>query len=195
MASDNIFPTPLSTTNADEELSQRVIRRIAELELTSTAQSRVTVLEEHSAAFRWLLASMLVVNGGAIATSVQAGYFRDWLSLLSGSVFVFGVLGALLSAWFSQRANRAMLEPLATITVYWLGVAETGTADEDELKTILEKVETATKKALPTQICGWLSSICFLIGCSLMGTSIALAPMFNVGEPHEKIQTKTVQAR
>lgn len=138
-------------------------------ELERTAEARRTLLEEHSAAFRWLLASLLAVNGGAVLFSKEAIASGDTHALTSGGIFLLGIVAALMAGWLSQRANRGLIEPLAKVTTFWFQVLEADEFDEAEFNKLTNVMEDAMKAGRPTQICGWISALAFVIGAVVLG--------------------------
>lgn len=167
-------------------LKPALVRRIAETEIANLLESKRALLEQHSASFRWLTASLLAVNGGGIVALVgQLNMPRVYVAG-SGFLFFLGIIMALLCAWFSQRANRAMLNPVAEFLGFWLSVAHEGELDLEALKTMEHKMAKATKVARPTQISGWLSAIAFSMGVLLAGTG------YWVVHPSEISQAKPV---
>lgn len=152
------------------------VRRIAQHELENATESRRTLIEEHSAAFRWLLASLLAVNGGGVLVLKDLLRFSLANAVIAASFFLGGIMFALLTGWFSQRANRAMIQPLSEMIAFWITCAETNEFDEGTFKQVSETLTPALKKARPTQICGWLSAMSFLAGSSIMLLSAYEAP-------------------
>lgn len=148
----------------DEEDSKAMVRRVAELEIASLAESRKMLLEEHSAAFRWLVASLLATNGGAAVAILNMRSLENSLKLWPCVCFFVGVLLALLIGPLSQRANRRMIEPLGHLMGYWVSVAVDGIHDEAVHKPFVQATTKAMRKAWLTQIAGWLSAIAFAIG-------------------------------
>ena len=146
------------------------VSRAAEYELVSLAEARRAILEEHSAMFRWLIASLLAINGGATIAIVGSDSFSIATIFYSCLCFVIGIFAALLSAFLGQRANRAMLEPLGKLSGYFIAVAQEGAEIEDAKVPILAEVSAAMKKAMPGRACGWLSAIAFGFGVCVAGS-------------------------
>ncbi len=155
-----------------EPAQMDVVRRLAAFELERTSDSRRALIEEHSAAFRWLIASLLAVNGGAVLSTKELIINGNDTALFAAGSFVMGVLSALLAGWLSQKANRSLLKPLAESSSFWIEVIETGDLNERRLSKILEDTEIAVRSAWPTQLSGWLSAFGFLIGMVLFGVAL-----------------------
>ena len=164
------------------------IRRLAQHELQNATESRRTILEEHSSAFRWLLASLLAINGGGIVVSKELFAAAPLASVISDGFFVLGIMCALLTAWFSQRANRAMIQPLSEMVAFWIACIETNDFDPEVFKEASASMAPALKKARPTQLCGWVSASAFLIGSTI---SLSCAYEAAVQTPQEKIKLRT----
>lgn len=147
------------------------IRKLAAHELQHALESRRHVVEEHSSEFRWLLASLLAVNGGGLLFLKQELEQPTPLILASGLIFLVGIVFALLTGWQSQRANRAMIKPISLQTALWISVIETGEIQQDEYQRIEKEFQSAMKVARCTQILGWVSAVAFILASIALGLS------------------------
>jgi Ni,Fe-hydrogenase I cytochrome b subunit len=163
------------------DLDPALVQRIAETEITNLLESMKIIVEEHSSSFRWLIASFFAVNGGGvIAVAGQSNMPRVY-SVAAGFLFCIGILLALLCAWLSQRANRAMLRPVSEVLSFWLSVAHFGELDQEGLIEIEQKMTKAMKVSRPTQFSGWFSVAAFSLGMCVAGAGYWTA------HPPEKI--------
>lgn len=155
------------------DLRDNVYRR-AQYQLAALAESRSKLIDEHSAAFRWLIASLLAVNGGsalALFGNQQIGYLdKFW----AGTYFSIGILLALVCAYFSQGAARRMFAPIGALASFWINVESAADFDEEHYKLLLKDVDTAAAGSLRTRIAGWLSAIAFCAGVLSVGRSLLL---------------------
>lgn len=157
------------------ELDPALVRRLAEMEIANILESKKMLLDEHSASFRWLVASFLAINGGGlIAVAGQANMSRAY-GAASGLLFCIGIVSALLCAWLSQRANRATLLPLNEAMGIWISIAHFGELDHSDIKTVESKMTEVVKVSRPTQISGWFSVTAFLLGMCMAGVGYWIA--------------------
>jgi len=140
------------------------IRAIAAREVESGISAKQTILEEHSASFKWLMASMLAINaGGLVKCADVVGIPSSW-RLVAAISFLVGVLAALAIAWLGQRAARAMLTPLGEMIAFWTLVSATARFDETEHKKLLANVQASVASGQKSRWAGWLSTIAFAVG-------------------------------
>ena len=158
----------------DEEV--KLFRRLAEIEIEGGLNTRGLILEEHSAAFRWLLASLFAANGGAAVAVLNSNDVLPHGKQISLAFFLAGVLLSLLTAYFSQRAGRAMLPPMNALIGYWIGVSHSGSFDKAKLDQYEADLVGVAGKARVTQVSGWIAAACFLIGSIVVGLYIRDAP-------------------
>jgi hypothetical protein len=140
------------------ELAQEKLRR--------TVEARATLIEEHSAAFRWLMASFLAINGGGLVAltglEVSKGYF-----IAAGIAYWFGIICALGLAWRSQVINRTGIQKLAEIELIWKTALTVGELDKEgaeKADDALSKVQSFAARAF-----GWASVASFSVGTWVVG--------------------------
>ena len=146
------------------------LKRAAAFELEHTAEALRRVIEEHAAAYRWLLASLLAVNGGAILFTKE--HLDSAAGLFAGAIFVLGIMFALVTGWLGQRANGALVAPLREMSAFWISTVESGDFDKKLYEEIAQKEKVALKTASRTQVCGWISAIAFLVGVVVAGVAM-----------------------
>ncbi len=156
-------------TEQEQQEHLAMMRRAAEMEIAATSEGRRALIDEHSAAFRWLVASLLAVNGGAAIATLSADGVPALAKLVACSSYYVGVVFALLTAWHSQRTVRAMLQPMGKMTGYWIGVAQSGVHYEIAKQEIDREIAAAMKKSFWTQLFGWCSAASFTIGAFSTG--------------------------
>jgi hypothetical protein len=161
------------TTETDFELSADEIRKIGELEFQAANSGRNSLLEEHSSSFKWLMASLLAINGGGLLGLKDIDESLSVMGLIAGGFFYLGIAGALLVAWLGQRSARALLEPLSELTGFWKAVSVTGYFAEDDHKAILERMKTSIGQAKYPAWAGWVSFASFSLGLLTLGMTLA----------------------
>jgi hypothetical protein len=124
-------------------------------------------LREAGSLSRWLLATLVAVNGAAAITILPLKMASG--AKLGGAVaFLIGILAALGAAVWSLYAFKRVSTSAGTMLGYWLTVANDGAR--------LQALETAMKRHFDqaigsrgTHILLFASVAAFLIGCGLAG--------------------------
>lgn len=124
-------------------------------------------LKEVASLSRWLLATLVVINGGA-ALSVLPFRIAPALKLGATVAFLTGILAALGAALWSLYAFKRVSVCATTMVSYWLKVADDGQR--------LAALEATMKKHLDqavgsrsTHYLVFASVAAFLAGCALAG--------------------------
>jgi hypothetical protein len=143
--------------------------RFAEEKLRRTSEARLILIEEHSAAFKWLVASFLAVNGGGL---LALGDLKIDLAQkqLAGSAFWFGIVCALGIAWQSQVIGRKAINKLSESELLWLSAIETGELDVAEGQRLENEFKAIS--VWPARAFGWASLLAFSVGVFLAGASL-----------------------
>lgn len=157
------------------DLPAEDIRKIGDLEYQAANVARTSLMEEHSASFKWLMASLLAINAGGLLALKDAKGPLSAISLASGCCFYLGIAGALMVAWLGQRSARALLEPLSELVGFWKAVSVFGHFEEADHKAILSRVQASVRQARYPAWAGWLSFLSFSIGLLLLGIAVVSA--------------------
>jgi hypothetical protein len=168
------------TTPANDEHEKVLLVRLAELELERLIEYRRLISDQHVQAYRWLVASLLAVNGG-LALSVLNGQttVSIW-RVVAASIFFVGIMTALLSAKFSQSSYDRFAPVVNEWIGYWAKVAveqERRIDLELALEGDLRKAGNYSKRV---GRCGWLSAFAFAIGCTVVALGL-LASVIETG--------------
>jgi len=147
-----------------------LIIKVAEIELSSSLEARNRLLDENSAAFRWLFASLLTVNGGAALAAFSSDNITKCGKLVSGASFVMGIFFALLLAYFTMKSCEKGVKPTGEIAGFWVDTMWSGEFDEELLEQRkIQLVSTMRPYSLASSFVGWTSAMCFLVGAIAMG--------------------------
>jgi hypothetical protein len=134
----------------------------------TASDGRRRLLEEHSAAFRWLMASFLAINGGGLVFLKDLEIESPTLRITAATAFYLGIVSALAIAWLGQRSARAAVEPMSKLSVFWAMTAEAGEIDEGELTKLNNEISAVTAKARLAPVAGWASLLSFTVGLALL---------------------------
>ena len=153
----------------DIEQQRENNRKIAEINCLAVTSSRNRLLEEHSAAFRWLMASLLAINSaGLLVLKDELGSMSVW-TVLAGISFYLGIVSALAIAWFAQRVVIASLPSYMEQIAFWSAVYGTGDYDTELHQEILKKPKDAVEKSKIAPLAARVSLLAFTIGLVFIG--------------------------
>ena len=127
------------------------------------------MLEEHSASFRWLMASLLAINAGALTMVKDAFTANAVWAGVAGTSFFIGIACALLIARFGQKAIQAMIGPLSEAVAFWSIVSVTGDLVQDVHDAIGVKINTAMAKGKIPSLFGFAAFAAFSVGLASLG--------------------------
>lgn len=139
------------------------------LEYLSTG--RKMIHDESAAMGRWILASLLALNGAgslAVLNAIDKLTNPFWPAFF----FVAGMLLALLSGTLAQYLSILSITPVNEAAGYWLSVLDDGILVDELHNKLVEKGNRIERLGRLAAVPGWLSSLLFIAG------AIALA--FNV---------------
>lgn len=139
---------------------------LAKLNYERLLHARSSLIEEHSANYRWLLASLLVLNSGGLFGILDKRFDEAYL-LASAIAFWAGIALALLTGWLGQVQTRRFVKANAQIEEQWAIAASTGFIDAEKVQT-LESEQKSIGTTAPRWV-GVASFVAFSIGLSLFG--------------------------
>ena len=140
------------------------VKAIAANEVSSCISAKQTIIEEHSASFKWLMASMLAINAGGLLKVGELESVSPAHQLTAAVAFLIGILAALAIAWLGQIAGRKMIEPLAQAIAFWTMTSATGEFDEEEHNQVIANIQKSLKFGTRSRWAGWLSVLAFTTG-------------------------------
>ena len=146
---------------------------VADRELVKFETSRGRLMEEHSAAFRWIMASLLALNGAGLLALKDVATIHSWQAIIAGLCFYLGCACALMVAVFGQRASQAGIEFLSFLIAFWTTVRVTGEYRKDEHDSCLTRQQSAIEKSKKSPKIGWLSFGLFSVGLFFLALAIS----------------------
>lgn len=159
-------------TDHSEEIDPQLWQRTAEAELAAATHSRNALLEAHQDAYKWLVASLLAINGAGLLAVFNAAGLHDVGKIAAAAFFYLGIISSLLSSYLGQRANRLMIEPLSELMGYWITVAHDGDHVPERWEAINAKIQRAVRRSWAVQAAGWASAVCFSAGLLVVGMNL-----------------------
>jgi hypothetical protein len=148
------------------------IRRLAEYEAAAAAEIRSKSMDEHNAAFRWLIASLFALNGGAILALLGSDHLTGAAILRSAPSFFLGVILTFAMVMLAQLSDRKMIQHIHSWGLYWSTVTASLLRDENQENQIKSAIEMAELTGRKARVCGLLSMACFVVGCILATTGL-----------------------
>lgn len=148
------------------------IKLAAAAEVENLNQVRATAWDEHTHSYRWLMASLLGVNGAACLAIIGKAEIPLYYQLGAAGAYVIGILTALLVPVFGQHSVQKSLVPLQKYIGYWMAVASDGLRNEVFETELNDELRKTAKIALGSRISGWISALLFLFGSVISGIGI-----------------------
>lgn len=148
----------------------------AGIQITQAVSLQNSILEEHSALYRWLLGARLAANGGAAIAVAGLDALSLLAKLIAISIFSLGVILSILSAEFDQIALQKGLLPNLRMQAFWVKFKGTGVYDVAAMDEIIAQSRLVARSNLRGRISGWLSLLLFACGIAVAGVSEVCAP-------------------
>lgn len=143
---------------------------LEEIELLKVLRS--TAWDEHTHSFRWLMASLLGINGAACLGILNLSIIPFDHKLIAGGSFFVGILTALLVAVFGQHSVQKSLAPLQKQVGYWMTVAHDGERNEELESTLNDELKASARVGLGGRFAGWISALSFVVGALTAGAGM-----------------------
>jgi hypothetical protein len=157
----------------DENNEERVADRLAaETFVPMMMESFHDGLREAGSMSRWLLATLVAVNGAAAISLVPLRIAID-AKLAGAGAFLFGILAALGAGLWSLYAFKRVSKSARTMLGYWLTVAGEGSRLE-ALEASMQRHMDQAVGARATHYFVLASVAAFLTGCALAGWGMLL---------------------
>ena len=149
------------------------LKHIAEIQIDQSTRDIATILEQHGADYRWITASLLLLNSGGAIAVLNTEYISINGKMHSGIAFVVGMILALSVAWLSQVLTPKIIGPMTMYRNFWIKIYNGFDYDEAEEIREVEKVRKERRKiAWPVPTAGWLSLVSFLVAMAIVGQNI-----------------------
>ena len=124
-------------------------------------------LREAGSLSRWLLATLVAVNGAA-GISMLPLKLEMGAKLAAAGAFLFGILAALAAAIWSLNAFKRVSTSAGTMLGYWLTVIDDGARLEALEATMKQHMDQAIG-ARASHFLVFVSVAAFLAGCAFVG--------------------------
>lgn len=172
------------TDDHDPE-KNRKLKRFAELEVERQSASIDRLLDQHIADFKWLTASLLLLNSGSAVAILNSEFIPVQGKISGVAAYLAGILLALLIGVASQKLAMQMLPAVTGYRAFWIAVSQGEIFDPDSELAAGSLVRSAARFGWVAPTLGWLSAIAFLTGSVLAGLTL---------EPHKISPVRAVAA-
>lgn len=128
----------------------KTVQSLAEFETASAIESRSKLIDEHNAAFRWMVASLFALNGGAIFSMLSGDRFGLAPATPAFWMFFGGIVSTFMTVILAQISDRLMIAQMHQWGLYWTMVRDTGTRDpqtEIEIKERIKRAEVLGRRS------------------------------------------------
>lgn len=139
-------------------------RKLAEFEASSAVETRSKLIDEHHSAFRWIIASLFALNGGAILSIF--GRERFGLETVFPVFWIFfgGIISTFLTVVVSQMSDRLMIARMHQWGLYWTSVQVTAARDTQHEDQIKRGIATAEKWGRGSRYLAIFAMVWFALG-------------------------------
>jgi len=155
--------------NDDENLNRTVARYMLD---TLTDLSKTLTVETVAIA-KWLLSSLLAVNGAA-AVATWPIAMSPGIKVASCACFALGVLLPLVAGYMSLKTSKTMSWEVGKMIGYWLTVADDGERVASIEADHLDLPRKAERAGQPAMRLGWTSILAFVLGLIFAGAGILI---------------------
>ena len=147
-------------------------------EIDFLSKMRQASMDQSADAAKWLLASLLAINGGGAVAAVNS---IEKLQIgVPAGLFAAGIMLALASAVIIQSVGYRSLAPIQEAIGYWITVVDDGTqADEYEAK-LKKRFLKLRWFGMLAPAAGWCSAGCFVCGALTLNNAPSRVDQHNV---------------
>jgi len=160
--------------SSSDNPSKEDFQKLGVIGRENAVAARQILIDESTNAFRWVMASLLALNGGGLIAAKDVIRGSDPVGWFAVLAFYLGLATALLIAWSMQNSVRAAILPLQEAIGLWTRMELIGplTAEQQErLHFILGAPQTMSKTP---RRAGYGSFFSFSAGLALLASSAHL---------------------
>lgn len=101
------------------EEAENVMLRASEINFKSVNEARERILDELSAMFRWLIATLVTVNAGVGAIAFSSDKVEEIGKFIAGYSATIGICSAILLGYSQVMAAKALQAPISNLLEEW----------------------------------------------------------------------------
>ena len=148
------------------------LKRVAGLNLASAIEAKKHAFAEYAQSLRWLLASLLTINGGGALAMLSAVSLESFGRKTAGALFLIGMLSALLFGHLTMKSILKTVSPIGKAIEFWQKASHTGEVDASIASDVDELLKGAERPVFWAGFFGWVSAISFSIGAIAIGWNV-----------------------
>jgi len=148
----------------DQAKREEAVSRLAAFEAAAAVESRAKLIDEHTAAFRWMIASLFALNGGAILTIFGTERIGVQPILPALWVFFAGIIATFVAVLFAQLSDRSMIAQMHSWGLYWTTVGSTKARDESHEESIKLGIRKAERLGRWGRVQAIFAMVFFVLG-------------------------------
>lgn len=142
----------------NDQASKSAIKQVSEINFSAILETRNRLLDENSAASRWIMATLITLNAGGMFGVGSFGQLASSAKIVSISMFCSGIFFAVMVGYTTILAAQSLSKPINDLADAWMTAMLTESVDIDA---ILPLQNAVLKKSKPWKIfshcSGWLS--------------------------------------
>lgn len=154
--------------DTDEAHPKGVDKALAARALGRIDRMQGFVSDQVSSMAKWLMASLLALNGGGALAALNASGKTD-VGWIPGILFLLGIATALLSGVAMQEVYNAYPEKLLENDMYWTVVSIGGERNEEHETELKGALTGLARFHFVPPLLGWVSAMLFLAGAASLG--------------------------
>lgn len=135
----------------------------AEMKAT-TLYLRENAVTQMAGMIRWIIASLLVVNSGALIAVMNTQAIGLKGKLWAGSLFALGLCGAFLTAYTNVRSARKFIPEISELIGLYSNTEFSGERDIEREKALHKKIDANDRSSVVSDALAWLSLLFFIAG-------------------------------
>jgi hypothetical protein len=148
----------------DANMKADAVRKLAEFEASAAVESRAKLIDEHNAAFRWMIASLFALNGGAILSLFGSGNIGLQATLPAFWIFFGGIIATFVAVLFAQLSDRSMIARMHSWGLYWSTVGVLVERDEEQENSIKASIKQAERLGRWSRVQAIFAMVFFVLG-------------------------------
>lgn len=156
-----------------DEVHRELIQELARRNVILLEGSVNHMIQEATALYRWILASLIAANGGAVLGLANA---QDMIApeILGASVpyFVGGIVAGILAALIAAVSAQGLAGTMGAALAHWVNVALSGEGLEDANKAARQITRKGLLWQAPAFLAGFISLGLFVAGALFVACAL-----------------------
>ena len=147
-------------------------KEFVDLQIQQVSQLHQSILEQHHALYRWILAARLTINGGGAVALLGQNAVEGISLVVALSCFFVGIIAAVVGAELDQGALEKGIGPNLQMLGFWIKAKATGQFAGDRMSQLINDAGNLKKFSRPGKIVGNVSLVSFVAGAIIAGCQL-----------------------